>query len=140
METATSAHERPLSIVISTQAPSDSDLLSILIDDAESGEDPRTVLALFTAPEDLDPFAKETIRLANPAFGGFQNAREVMGMAEAACRVRGPGGSPMGLRRGGVGNMHVLPQRLHGGVQSERHLPLGLRPDGAATWRDPPAL
>ena len=87
METATSAHEHPLSIVISTQAPSDGDLLSILIDDAATDADPRTKLALFTAPEEDDPFAAATIRKANPAFGDFQNRREVMGMAEAAKRM-----------------------------------------------------
>jgi phage terminase large subunit-like protein len=87
METATSAHEAPLSIVISTQAPNDNDLLSILIDDAETGEDPRTRLALFTAPENLDPFDRETIKMANPAFGDFQNEREIMDMANAARRM-----------------------------------------------------
>jgi hypothetical protein len=40
LETATSAKEDPLSIVISTQAPNDSDLLSVLIDDAKAGHDP----------------------------------------------------------------------------------------------------
>lgn len=87
METATSAHERPLSIIISTQAPSDGDLLSILIDDAASEADPRTVLALFTASQDLDPFDENTIKLANPAFGDFQNRREVLDMAKAARRM-----------------------------------------------------
>jgi hypothetical protein len=40
LETATAAQEDPLSIVISTQAPTDADLLSILIDDALAGHDP----------------------------------------------------------------------------------------------------
>src|SRR3954467_1011381 len=44
METATAAQEQPLTVVISTQAPSDSDLLSLLIDDALTGADPRTVI------------------------------------------------------------------------------------------------
>src|SRR5262249_54897602 len=39
LETATAAHDAPLSIIISTQAPNDSDLLSILIDDAIAGGD-----------------------------------------------------------------------------------------------------
>jgi phage terminase large subunit-like protein len=34
LETACAAQENPLSIVISTQAPTDADLLSVLIDDA----------------------------------------------------------------------------------------------------------
>jgi phage terminase large subunit-like protein len=34
LETATAAQENPLSVVISTQAPTDADLLSVMIDDA----------------------------------------------------------------------------------------------------------
>lgn len=87
METATSAHESPLSVIISTQAPTDGDLLSILIDDAQEENDPRTVLILYTADEDADPFIEETIRQANPAFGDFQNAKEILDMAENARRM-----------------------------------------------------
>lgn len=87
VETATAAHESPLSIVISTQAPNDGDLLSILIDDALKGEDPRTKLVLFSAPEDADPFAIETVRKANPGLGDVQNQEEVMSMAEDARRM-----------------------------------------------------
>ena len=87
LETATAAQEDPLTIVISTQAPSDGDLLSALIDDAQAGHDPTTVLRLNTAPEDADPFAEETIRLANPAFGVFMNQREVLAMAAQAKRM-----------------------------------------------------
>lgn len=87
LETATGAQESPLSIVISTQAPTDADLLSLLIEDGLSGADPRVVVSLYTAPMDADPFAEETIRLANPAFGDFQNAAEVLGMAEDARRM-----------------------------------------------------
>lgn len=87
LETATGAQEEPLSVIISTQAPTDADLLSILIDDALAGHDPRTVVSLYTAPVTLDPFAEETIRLANPAFGNFLNSVEVMDMADAAKRM-----------------------------------------------------
>lgn len=87
LETATGAQEDPLSIVISTQAPTDGDLLSILIDDALGQIDPRVRLFLYTADEEADPFAEETIRQANPAFGVFQNAAEVLAMAEDARRM-----------------------------------------------------
>jgi phage terminase large subunit-like protein len=87
LETAVGAQENPLSIIISTQAPTDADLLSILIDDAMAGSDPRTVVKLYTAPTDSDPFDEATIRLANPAFGTFLNAREVMAMAADAQRM-----------------------------------------------------
>jgi phage terminase large subunit-like protein len=50
LETATGAQESPLTVIISTQAPTDADLLSILIDDALAGHDPHTVVSLHTAP------------------------------------------------------------------------------------------
>ena len=87
LETATAAQEAPLSVIISTQAPHDDDLLSILIDDAKLGHDPQTRLFLWATADDLDPFCEEAIRQANPAFGDFQNATEVLAMAEAARRM-----------------------------------------------------
>lgn len=87
LETATGAQDNPLSIIISTQAPTDADLLSVLIEDAKTGADPRTVLSLYTADPDADPFEAETIKQANPAFGDFQNAAEVLAMAEDARRM-----------------------------------------------------
>lgn len=87
LETATGAQEDPLSIVISTQAPNDADLLSVLIDDALAGHDPRTVISLYSAPPDLDAFSEEAIKAANPAFGDFQNATEVLAMAADAKRM-----------------------------------------------------
>lgn len=87
LETAVGAHENPLSIVISTQARTDADLLSVLIDDALAGHDPRVVISLYTADQALDPFDEATIRLANPAFGDFLNAKEVRAMAEDARRM-----------------------------------------------------
>ncbi len=87
LETATAAQEEPLSIIISTQAPTDADLLSVLIDDAKAGNDPRTVLRFQTADPELDPFSEEAIRAANPAFDFFMNQQEVLAMAEDARRM-----------------------------------------------------
>jgi phage terminase large subunit-like protein len=87
LETATAAQKDPLSIIISTQAATDNDLLSLLIDDAKVSDDPQTVLCLYTAPLDADPFSEATIRMANPAFGDFQNSAEVMAMAHTAQRM-----------------------------------------------------
>lgn len=88
LETATAAQDKPLSIIISTQAPSDADLLSVLIDDAAAGHDPHTVLRLQMAgPEILDPFSIEAIKAANPALDVFMNKKEVLAMAEDARRM-----------------------------------------------------
>lgn len=97
LETATAASHNPLTVIISTQAASDNDLLSILIDDAQTGADPRTVLRLYTAPKTIkqpdgteletDPFSLEMIKLANPGFGITQSEAEVLDMAEKARRM-----------------------------------------------------
>lgn len=94
LETASAAQDAPLSIIISTQATTDADLLSVLIDDALTGADPRVKIDLYTAPmkdektgKELDPFAESTIRLANPHFDDFMNKDEVMGQARRAKRL-----------------------------------------------------
>jgi phage terminase large subunit-like protein len=87
LETATAAQEQPLTIIISTQAATDNDLLSMLIDDALSEADPRTVLRMQFASDDLDPFGEEAIRAANPAFDVFMNREEVLAMAADAERM-----------------------------------------------------
>jgi phage terminase large subunit-like protein len=87
LETATAGVEAPLSVIISTQAATDADLLSILLDDAITGHDPQTIVKLYAASLQADPFAEETIRAANPAFDFFMNKAEVLSMAAAAKRM-----------------------------------------------------
>lgn len=87
LETASAAQEEPLSIVISTQAASDADLLSVLIDDALSGADPRIKVELYVAPLDADPFDEDTIRKANPHYDVFMNKVEVQRQASDAKRM-----------------------------------------------------
>lgn len=93
VETGMGAHENPLSIIISTQAPTDADLLSILIDDAKAGYDPRVTLGLYTTPKDDDPFLVKSMRKSNPAYGDFLNDTEVKRLAADAKRMpsREPG-------------------------------------------------
>lgn len=87
METATGAQEDPLSIIISTQAPTEADLLSVLIDDAELHSDPKVKLFMFSADTLIDPFSIKAIKQANPAYGDFLNATEVRAMAADAKRM-----------------------------------------------------
>lgn len=87
LETSSGAHENPLSIVISTQAPTDGDLMSILIDDAKAGHDPKTKLWLYTADEEIDPFSEGAIIQANPAYGDFLNKDEILDKANTAKRM-----------------------------------------------------
>lgn len=87
LETAAAAQDEPLSVIISTQAPTDADLLSLLIDDALSGADPRVKVRIHTAPLDIDPFGEEAIRAANPHYDVFMNKQEVLRQAEEARRM-----------------------------------------------------
>lgn len=87
LETASAAQEEPLSIIISTQAPTDADLLSVLIDDAKTGADPKVKCWLYTAPAEVDPFSVEAIKAANPAFDVFMNKTEVLDQAGTAKRM-----------------------------------------------------
>ncbi len=87
LETAAAAQESPLSIIISTQSPTDGDLLSLLIDDAKNNGSKRTKLWLWSAPDEADPFEVDVIKACNPAFGDFQNAEEVIEQASSAKRM-----------------------------------------------------
>jgi phage terminase large subunit-like protein len=87
VETGMGAHDTPMSIIISTQAPTDADLLSILIDDALAGHDPRVTISLYTAPMEDPAFTVATLKKANPAYGDFLNAVEVKRSAQDAKRM-----------------------------------------------------
>jgi phage terminase large subunit-like protein len=87
LETASAAHESPMSIIISTQAPTDADLLSKLIDDARSKEsDQATKCVLYAVPDAADPFDRDTLAAAQPNWH-LMNHEEVFKMAEAARRM-----------------------------------------------------
>jgi phage terminase large subunit-like protein len=86
-ETASAAQEDPLSIIISTQAPTDGDLLSILIDDALRNGSERTRLFLYAADPADDPWSEETWRKANPALGDFCSLDEMRELAATAQRM-----------------------------------------------------
>jgi phage terminase large subunit-like protein len=87
VETGMGAVDQPLSIIISTQAPSDGDLLSILIDDALKSGDSRTRLFLYAADPADDPFDEATWYKANPALGDFNSVAVMRELAEAARRM-----------------------------------------------------
>jgi phage terminase large subunit-like protein len=93
LETAQGAYDDAMQIVISTQAPTDADLLSIWIDDALKSGDPHTVIELHTAPENdkngepVSLLDKKSWKLANPALGTFRSKIEMAAMAEKAERM-----------------------------------------------------
>lgn len=86
LETASAAQENPLTIAISTQAPTDADFFSILIDDAKRKADPKTKLALYSVPTDADIFDLEVLAAAHPNWQ-LVNQDEVARMASEAKRM-----------------------------------------------------
>lgn len=87
IETGQGAHERPLLIAISTQAPSDADLFSIWLDDAERSQDPTIVSHVYAAPKDCALDDRKAWKAANPALGTFRSLEDVEAQAEKAKRL-----------------------------------------------------
>lgn len=87
VETSQGAHENPILFVISTQAPTDGDWLSMQIDDAETSQDPRIVAHVYSAPEDCELDDEKAWEMANPALGLFLNKNELIDGANKAIRM-----------------------------------------------------
>lgn len=87
LETAQGAYDDGLKFVISTQAPTDADLLSIWIDDAVRSDDPHTVCMVYSADEDAELSDAAQWEKANPAIGSFRSRVELEQAAEKAQRM-----------------------------------------------------
>lgn len=85
--TAQGAHDRPLLIAISTQAPNDGDLFSVWLDDAETSKDPRIVSHVYAAPEGADVLDESAWKAANPALGLFRSYDDIKEQAIQASRM-----------------------------------------------------
>jgi phage terminase large subunit-like protein len=87
IETSQGAHETPLIVYISTQAPSDADMLSLLIDDAERSGDPHTVCHVYAADDNCDLMDEEQWQFANPALGVFRSRKDLEEQLKQADRL-----------------------------------------------------
>lgn len=85
--TSQGSYTSPLLFIISTQAPTDADWLSIQIDDAINSQDPKTVCHLYAADDECDLDDEEQWKKANPAYGLFLNENEIIEAAEKAMRM-----------------------------------------------------
>lgn len=85
--TSQGAHDRPLLVAISTQAPTDVDLFSKWLDDAERSEDLSIVSHVYAAPEGCELDDEEAWQAANPALGVFRSRRDVEEQAAQAKRM-----------------------------------------------------
>lgn len=87
LRTAQGSYEHPLLIVISTQAASDNDLLSIMIDSQLAAPDPRVVCHVYSAPDNCALDDREAWAMANPALGVFRSITDLEKQATAAIRM-----------------------------------------------------
>lgn len=85
--TSQGAHKDPLAIIISTQAPSDSDFLSIAIDDAIRSPSKEVVCHLYTSDKDLAIDDEAGWVDACPAIGSFRSFEDVKMQAQQALRL-----------------------------------------------------
>ena len=85
--TSQGAHEAPLLMVISTQAPNDNDLLSTWLDDAKTSKDMRIVSHVYEAAKDCERMDRIGWKAANPAIGKFRSLADVKEQAERAGRM-----------------------------------------------------
>lgn len=87
LTTGQGAYDDPLLIVISTQAPTDNDLFSVLIDDAVLAQEPNTVCHLYAAPDDCELDDEAAWKAANPAMGLFRSKEDIAEKAGDALRM-----------------------------------------------------
>ncbi len=87
IETSQGAYDTPLLIAISTQAPTDNDLFSRWLDDAENSKDPQIVSHVYSAPADCDLMDRDAWVKANPALGEFRSLADVEALAVIADRM-----------------------------------------------------
>jgi phage terminase large subunit-like protein len=87
LETAQGAYDDGLQLVISTQAPTDADMLSLWIDDAVRSDDPHTVCHVYSAAEDAELSDVDAWKAANPAMASFRSRIELQQAAEKAERM-----------------------------------------------------
>lgn len=87
LDTSMGARLEPLFLAISTQSNDPEHILSKLIDDGLSGEDPTTVCHLYAAPEDAALDDEEAWHAANPALGDFRSLDELATSVAKAIRL-----------------------------------------------------
>jgi phage terminase large subunit-like protein len=94
LETAQGAYEDGLKIIISTQAPTDADMLSIMIDNQARNPDPHVVCHVYTTPlqrtlpdgtvEDTPMDDEAEWARSNPALGVFRSLADMRKLARKA--------------------------------------------------------
>jgi phage terminase large subunit-like protein len=94
LETAQGAYDNAMKIIISTQAPTDADLLSLIIDGQAEHHDPHVVVHVYATPmqrtlpdgsvEEVPLDDESTWLASNPALGVFRSLKDMRMLAETA--------------------------------------------------------
>lgn len=85
ISTGLGSYSDSLELIISTQAPSANDLMSVLLDDAMSGRDPAHVGMLFAAPDDCRVDDETAWHAANPSLAsGIRDLSDLKRQADEA--------------------------------------------------------
>lgn len=87
LRTSQGSYEDPLFVTISTQAPSDRDWLSVMMDDGIRSQDPHTVIHLYCADEDGDILDEAQWLKANPGLGVFRVKKDLEEQLKRAVRL-----------------------------------------------------
>src|SRR6185369_14666447 len=77
LQTAQGAYENAMQLIISTQAPTDLDMLSQMIDAQAANPDPHIVCHVYAAPEGAAIDDEDAWRAANPALGVFRSLTDM---------------------------------------------------------------
>lgn len=85
--TSQGAHEKPLLIAISTQAPTDADMLSLWIDDALADNDPHTVCHVYAADKEAALDDPDAWAAANPGLDVIRSRADLANQVEQAMRL-----------------------------------------------------
>lgn len=95
--TSQGAHKSPLIINISTQASSDSDYLSLIIDDARDSQNEHIVCHVYAAEDGCDIMDVKQWSRANPALDLFRSRADLKTNLEQALRIPARQSSAMNL-------------------------------------------
>lgn len=87
LTTSQAAYSDAITFYIGTQAATDADFFSLVIDDALRNKPPKTVCHLHTAPKDCEIMDQSAWYAANPALGKFRSMEDMQEQAEQAFRM-----------------------------------------------------
>ena len=85
--TSQGTYDDAIMFVVSTQAPSDADFLSVLLDDAESTNDPATVSHVYAAEQECDLMDEEQWYISNPGLEIFRSKRDLAANLKKAMSI-----------------------------------------------------